>query len=94
MDYLYRKKGRRYEKIGYPFEGWPADGIWLIHRREGVRSSRWITRIGDVPELYPFAQMQVSHDALTKAFLDWQPKSFSASNLADFVIDWLAKQET
>lgn len=90
-EQYYTKKGRRYIPVGYQWEGFPADGIWLVHRRPYHKSDRWITRIGDVPSLFPFAQMQVSQEDISRVLANrMTEKAYSPSDLADEVIKWLA----
>jgi len=45
---LYEKKGRRYIEIGERFDGFPADGLWLV--TDGRRNSRLLLHAGEITE--------------------------------------------
>lgn len=66
MDY-YTKKGKRYIKASIPrsdFGGFPTDGVWLVQTKPNCKSSSCILKIGDMPSLYPFANMMLQQDEL------------------------------
>ena len=54
-EQVYKKKGRRYEPVGYSdgFIGFLAEGIWLVQKRDGVKSEECIMRIGELQDLRP-----------------------------------------
>jgi hypothetical protein len=62
-DKLYRKRGGRYECVGWEWCGWPADGIWYV--ADG-RSSL-IMRVGDIPDPMPLAQLERYRDLAANA---------------------------
>jgi len=94
VDQVYYKKGRRYIPFGpQEWEGFPADGIWLVEVKPGLRSEQLLLRIGDVPDLYPFAQMAVSRNELAIAISKRMDKPHSAQDLADVVLKWMAGKE-
>jgi hypothetical protein len=86
---LYYKRGRRYIPTVY-WEGFPAPGVWLVQKKPGHSSEELILKIGDVPELYPFAQMMVSKDDLVKLILRVSSKQHTTNDLATEIIKWLA----
>ena len=47
-EQLYKKKGRRYIPIGYSdnFNGFPAEGIWVVYSTPGAESSSCIAQVG------------------------------------------------
>lgn len=49
-DQLYRKVGRRYEPYGGFLAGDPAEGIWIVTRKPGVRSARLVSKIAELPD--------------------------------------------
>ena len=52
-DQLYKKVGRKYQKIGYfdNFNGFPSEGIWIVYNNPGVLSSSCIARVGEFKDL-------------------------------------------
>lgn len=43
-DWLYKKRNGKYVKIK-PFEGFPADGIWLVTSKPGLKSHVHLTEL-------------------------------------------------
>ena len=43
---LYRKVDGKFEKVGYDFEGFPSNGVWLV--KDG--SQNLIEKLGDIPD--------------------------------------------
>lgn len=66
MNEIYRKNGRRYERILYSdWTGFPSDGVFLVTKPyskgcKNVSGYSCILKIGELPDVYPFAQMAVS----------------------------------
>lgn len=91
---LYYKKGRRYEPVGFS-DGWfgfPSDGIWLVQTKPSVKSSQCILKLGELPELYPFAQMMVAADDLTDFIIEKQQGyAISASEFAKEILKFLTE---
>jgi len=56
---VYKKEGRRYKPIGYSdgWRGFPAEGVWIVQRKDGVHSSECILKIGEVQDLQPTANL-------------------------------------
>jgi hypothetical protein len=91
MSEIYRKVGKKYEKISnYEWNGFPCDGVWLV--KDGARSASCITRLNDLPDPHPFYNMMLDRDNiasfLVKTF-DGQP--ISLQDVADKLIVYLAK---
>ena len=90
---LFVKEGRNYRPIT-PTDGWngfPMDGIWLVKSDANSKSASCILKIGDVPELFPVAQMMVSRDQLTKFLMETLSKNgISMQDLATEIIKFLA----
>jgi hypothetical protein len=38
MEEVYRKVGKRYRPVGWEFEGFPCDGIWLVQNGRKSRT--------------------------------------------------------
>jgi hypothetical protein len=92
VDQVYIKRGRKYTPLGpYEWHGFPADGVWLVQVRPGHKSEELILKLGDLQELYPFAQMMVSKDDLVKVILGVTAKQHSVNDIAIAVIKWLAE---
>ena len=90
-DQVYYKLGRRYIPFGpQEWQGFPANGVWLVQIRGGHRSEELILKLGDLPELYPFAQMMVSKNDLVKVIAGVTAKQHSINDIATAVIIWLA----
>lgn len=94
-DKLYRKKknGRYEPVIGHDYIGFPCDGIWLVKGEPGKRSSSCMLQIGELPELYPFANMMMSKDELDKFLNDFfhNRKSYSVSELSKELFKFLSE---
>ena len=93
---LFVKEGRKYRPIT-PTDGWngfPMDGIWLVKSDSSSKSSSCIMKIGDVPELFPFAQMMISRDQLSKFLMETMSSNsgagISMQDLATEIIKFLA----
>ena len=72
---VYKKVGRKYVPIGFSdgWTGFPSDGVWLVHHRQGCSSSECIMKIGEVPQidLYSFIRNKIHlEQALNKAIGD------------------------
>ena len=92
VDQVYYKLGRKYVPFGpQEWEGFPADGVWLVQIKPGRRSEELILKLGDMPKLYPFAQMMVSKDALIKVIGRVRNRPYSDNDLATEIIKWLAE---
>ena len=46
---IYKKVGSRYKEIGETFEGFPADGVWLV--TNGKRNRECIAHLSDLPNI-------------------------------------------
>ena len=93
---VYVKKGKKYAKVG-PFDGWegfPTDGIWLVEMKHGGASQSCILKLGDVPELYPFANMMIAKDKLASFIYEQylrKPINMSANQMAVEILKFLSQ---
>ncbi len=63
MGDLYRKVGKRYKKAGHDFEGFPANGIWIV--KDGCHSL--ICQVSDLVDPVNFAGLcQYQNEAAVK----------------------------
>lgn len=91
---LYRKKGRRYEPVGYEHTGFPAEGVWLVTQGKNYRSERLFMRIGDAPSVMTLAAFERHRDAIARAVSQVQNwTSRSPDDMAAEVIKAVAKAE-
>lgn len=90
-NHLYRKvetySGHwKYEKL-QPYQcdwrGFPCDGIWLVQSQPGAVSSQCILKIGELKELYPYAQMAQNVNELAN-FLVERGRANKVSTPSDF----------
>ena len=76
-EQLYKKKGRRYIPIGYSdnFNGFPAEGIWVVYSTPGAESSSCIAQVGQF-ELIDYKQLanliKEKEDECVKAVLEME----------------------
>ena len=90
---VYKKIGRRYVRMGYEFTGFPAEGLWLVQRRPYSTSEPLILKVGELPGLYPYAQLAVDENELASAISDrMRSGAYSPSELAAAVMKWIAKK--
>ena len=74
---MYKKKGRRYIPIGYSdnFNGFPAEGIWVVYSTPGAESSSCIAQVGQF-ELIDYKQLanliKEKEDECVKAVLEME----------------------
>lgn len=63
MQYYYKKENGRYAKIA-TCPSLYADGVWLVQNNGD--SKKLILKLGELTELYPFAQMMQDHDLFAR----------------------------
>ena len=86
---VYTKQGRRYYKLGYTFEGFPANGVWLV--KDGHQNL--IMKVGDIPDPMPLAQLQLHEDAATRAIVECSNgEPVSAKDIWDRICMAIAKK--
>lgn len=57
-DQFYKKINGRYKPVGWSDRpAMYAEGIWLVIRHEGRDSKSCIQRIGELPSVYPYANL-------------------------------------
>ncbi len=92
---LYKKVGRRYQPIGYRdgFSGFPAEGIWLVIRRDGEHSSECILRLGELRDMQPAVNLILAYkQELLKFLSDKRDKEeifINNQTLNEFVLEML-----
>lgn len=74
-EYYYRKAGRRYLPVR-PFDGWPADGVWLVETdadHKGRTRSVRVRRLGDTPPEHGLTRAALERlaPALHDAYRAW-----------------------
>ena len=90
MSEIYRKVGKKYEKISnYEWNGFPAEGIWFV--KDGMRSASCITRLGDLPDPYPFYNMMLDKDNISKFLIDAFKEPIALQDVAVKLINHLAE---
>ena len=84
---LYKRVGRKYQRVGLEFTGFPANGVWLV--KDGHNSLI-------VPLEYPHpierAQLGIHREAVVEALqkkLDGLKKPLTLHDLVDHVMDTL-----
>ena len=88
---LYRKVGRRYERVS-EFHTNPADGVWLVEK-EG-HSKRLITRLGELPDIVPLLKLEMHRDAVVEAVRTaLAARRYSIQGVVDAVFVTLASRE-
>lgn len=91
---LYLKQGRRYVPAPTLFYGWPADGIWLVDTKPGVRTQMRICRVGEVPDAVKLAAIERHRDEASTAVMEvMKAGPYSAQDLVTAVFRVLAKEE-
>lgn len=69
-------------------------GLWLVQTNEGSVSRKNLNHyLGELPELYPFANMVVAVDELATFIHDESQKPHSYADLANNILKWLAKKD-
>jgi hypothetical protein len=83
MSEIYRKVGRRYHPVGHEWQGWPADGWWLV--RDGSQS---LIEPLDSPNPLPRIQAkQYRDDVVAAVSMRMNRAQVDGASLADLV-DW------
>lgn len=92
---IYKKVGNKYVPIApYSWTGFPMDGIWIVKFRNGHESSAsCVARLDNLPPPYPFYNMILDRNELTKFFVTLanEDKPFSWQEVADRLILFLAE---
>ena len=89
----YIKVGRRYEPVGYSDGNWtPAPGIWLVTENgTGCKASERILKIGELPELFPYANLALDKRELSAVISGARIMSDNSSTaIAEAVLKWIA----
>jgi len=93
-EQAYKKVGKRYFPIGYSdgWTGFPADGIWLVQQKDGLKSEECILRIGELQDMQPAVNLILGYkEKILQYFEKNYDKNVSIYNVTmnEFVIDML-----
>ena len=92
-DKLYRKSGRRYVEVGYEFTGFPAEGVWVVQNKTPGRRETLILKIGDLPNLFPYAQLFLDEDELGTLIANHRDRGpWCPAGMATEIMQWIAKK--
>lgn len=94
MGSIYRKENGKYVKIApHEFDGFPADGVWIVKFKNGHESSATcVARLDDLPDPYPFYNMMLDRETITQFLLNiFNGEPVSIQYAADKLIDLLSK---
>ena len=77
---VYRKVGRKYEKIApFIWSGFPMDGVWIVKYKHGSESSAaCVARLDDLPDPFPYYNMMMDRDTIA----NWFVKTFSGQTIS------------
>lgn len=73
-EQFYKKVGKKYVKVGYSdrFEITNcAEGIWLVINRPGSKSAECIQQIGEIPSVYPYANLAMHKEKMVSSVLEY-----------------------
>jgi hypothetical protein len=71
MHEFYYKKGRKYVRA-YETPQMFSNGIWLVQEEPTNKSKQLILKIGELKELYPYAQMAQDLNELASFLCYWK----------------------
>lgn len=84
MRILYEKIGKRYYKIPFSdFMGFPCDGVFLVWRNEEKSGGECILQIGELPKLYPFANMAMAREDLANFLVKYDEEQIKKTGQYD-----------
>jgi len=92
---VYKKVGRRYVPIGYSdgWTGFPAEGVWIVKKGDGIHSSECVLRLGELQDLQPAINLILGYkEELLKFFVQQrdEEKIFLQNiSVNDFVLEML-----
>ena len=71
QEQLYKKIGRRYKPLGYAdgWQGFPAEGIWLVKESPGCHSSECILKLGELQDMQPAVNLILAYKDKINDFL-------------------------
>lgn len=73
MKTLYEKIGKRYYQVAFSdFTGFPCDGIFLVWSNKEKSGCECILQVGELPKLYPFANMAIAREDLATFMYHWR----------------------
>ena len=83
MEEVYKKKPNgRYERLGYSWTGFPADGIWLV--QDGRHNQRLIIGLNEAVPIHAL-QYRMHEDGIIEAVQKRERKVGHGLSLADIV---------
>jgi len=94
MEELYVKEGRRYKKIGTRWEGFPADGIWLVW--DGTQNC--LVKLEDISSLpnrdpWDLTTLMSYRSVISDVILEYNGKTISAWDLAEEIVGAIIKEK-
>ena len=94
-DKVYRKEGKKYVPISFiDWHGFPCDGIWMVKFNSRTeKSASCVSRLGDLPDPYPFYNMRLDADQMATAISKiWEryPSGISAYEFGYEMIQYLS----
>jgi len=87
---VYEKVGRKYQKIGYQFTGFPQDGIWFV--QDGHNNMECLIGIAESVPIFAL-NYRLHKQKLVKRFLEISRErgSVSFDQLAKIACDYFAE---
>jgi len=70
---VYKKVGEKFIKIG-PSDGWygfPTEGVWLVTHKPNSKSSSWIAKLSEVPNITKTIEFRSRIDIITKSISNY-----------------------
>ena len=94
MEELYIKEGRRYKKIGTRWEGFPADGVWLVW--DGTQNC--LIKLEDIDSLpnkdpWDLVTLMSYRSVVSDVILDYNGKAISAWDLAEKIVKTIVEEK-
>jgi len=85
---VYKKVGRRYIPMGYMWEGFPSDGIWLV--QNGMKNMACLIGLKESVPIHALAYRKHEQE-LCKRMME-RGKNLSWMNLARLCCDFFAEK--
>ncbi len=85
---VYKKVGRKYVPLGYQWEGFPSDGIWLV--QNGMKNMACLIGLKESVPIHALAYRKHEQE-LCKRMME-RGKNLSWMNLARLCCDFFAEK--